>query len=93
MKFHSFSFSGDGMSYFNGMKFTTSDQDNDKHGHINCANYSYFNGGWWYNKCWTGNEAILNGHYTHRNNPYQGIIYKSFKKTSLKKSTMKIRKV
>ncbi|CAG2199449.1 unnamed protein product [Mytilus edulis] len=85
---------GDGMSYFNGMKFSTYDQDNDKHGSTNCADHSTFKGGWWYNNCWNyKNDAILNGHYTHRNNTQQGIIYKSFKKTSLKKSTMKIRKV
>ncbi|VDI54349.1 Hypothetical predicted protein, partial [Mytilus galloprovincialis] len=83
---------GDGMSYFNGMKFTTKDQDNDRVSG-NCANSVYFKGGWWYNNCWTTKEAMLNGHYTHRNNTQQGIIYKSFKKTSLKKSTMKIRKV
>ncbi|VDI32417.1 Hypothetical predicted protein [Mytilus galloprovincialis] len=83
---------GDGMSFFNGMKFTTYDQDNDKHG-LNCADHIYFKGGWWYNNCWKSNEAMLNGHYTNRNSIWQGIIYESFKKTSLKKSTMKIRKV
>ncbi|XP_076099714.1 angiopoietin-related protein 2-like isoform X1 [Mytilus galloprovincialis] len=85
---------GDGMNYFNGMKFTTSDQDNDKHGGTNCASHSYFKGGWWYRDCLSlSKHAMLNGHYTHRNNTLQGIMYKSFKKTSLKKSTMKIRKV
>ncbi|CAC5390729.1 Fibrinogen-like protein 1,Fibrinogen-like protein A,Tenascin,Ryncolin-2,Ryncolin-4,Angiopoietin-related protein 6,Angiopoietin-related protein 2,Microfibril-associated glycoprotein 4,Angiopoietin-related protein 7,Ficolin-1-A,Angiopoietin-related protein 1,Ficolin-2,Ryncolin-1,Tenascin-R,Ryncolin-3,Ficolin-1 [Mytilus coruscus] len=83
---------GDGMSYFNGMKFTTYDQDNDKFSR-NCADESTFKGGWWYNNCWTGREAILNGHYTHRNNTRQGIIYKSYKGTSLKKSVMKIRRL
>ncbi|XP_076099724.1 ficolin-2-like [Mytilus galloprovincialis] len=83
---------GDGMSYYNGMKFTTYDQDNDKY-RDNCAELTLFKGGWWYNDCWTENEAVLNGHYTHRNNIQQGIIYRSFKGTSLKKSTMKIRKV
>ncbi|XP_071162193.1 ficolin-2-like [Mytilus edulis] len=85
---------GDGMNYFNGMKFTTSDQDNDKHGSTNCASHSYFKGGWWYKDCLhLSKHAMLNGHYTHRNNTLQGIMYKSFIKTSLKKSTMKIRKV
>ncbi|VDI72252.1 Hypothetical predicted protein [Mytilus galloprovincialis] len=83
---------GDGMSYNNGMKFTTYDQDNDKYP-FNCADDSTLKGGWWYNACWTGKEAMLNGHYTHRNNGQQGIIYKSFKITSLKKSTMKIRRL
>ncbi|VDI32418.1 Hypothetical predicted protein, partial [Mytilus galloprovincialis] len=62
---------GDGMSQFNGMKFTTYDEDNDKYSD-NCA--SHFKGGWWYNNCWgsdaTNGGAILNGHYiynyTHR---------------------------
>ncbi|XP_063427014.1 fibrinogen-like protein A [Mytilus trossulus] len=83
---------GDGMSQFNGMKFSTYDQDNDKYSY-NCADHALFKGGWWYNDCWKSNATILNGHYTHRNNTSQGIIYKSFKNTSLKKSTMKIRKV
>ncbi|XP_063427381.1 fibrinogen-like protein 1 isoform X1 [Mytilus trossulus] len=83
---------GDGMSQFNGMKFSTYDQDNDNYSD-NCADHALFKGGWWYNGCWKSNATILNGHYTHRNNTSQGIIYKSFKKTSLKKSTMKIRKV
>ncbi|VDI21031.1 Hypothetical predicted protein [Mytilus galloprovincialis] len=84
---------GDGMSFFNGMKFSTYDQDNDKSRRLNCADYSLFKGGWWYHGCWKSTDAMLNGHYTHRNNSSQGIIYKTFKKTSLKKSTMKIRKV
>ncbi|XP_063427384.1 fibrinogen-like protein A isoform X1 [Mytilus trossulus] len=84
---------GDGMSQFNGMKFSTYDQDNDKYGY-NCADHVYFKGGWWFNNCWNSNNAaILNGHYTHRNNTSQGIIYKLLKKTSLKKSTMKIRRL
>ncbi|XP_063427386.1 fibrinogen-like protein 1 isoform X3 [Mytilus trossulus] len=84
---------GDGMSQFNGMKFSTYDQDNDKYGY-NCADHVYFKGGWWFNNCWNSNNAaILNGHYTHRNNTSQGIIYKLLKKISLKKSTMKIRRL
>ena len=42
----------------NGMKFTTIDQDNDLHTHINCA--IRFTGGWWFNKC---HSANLNGLY------------------------------
>ncbi|VDI18202.1 Hypothetical predicted protein [Mytilus galloprovincialis] len=82
---------GDGMSYFNRMKFTTYDQDNDMTS-INCADNPTFKGGWWYNNCWTYKEAMLNGHYT-RNNNRQGIIYRTLEKNSLKKSSMKIRRL
>ena len=36
----------------NSMKFSTPDNDNDKHG-INCA--AVYNGGWWYNNCYNIN--------------------------------------
>ncbi|XP_062619789.1 ryncolin-1-like [Saccostrea cucullata] len=48
---------GDSLSYNNGMKFTTKDQDNDWSGG-NCG-VSYY-GGWWYKDCALGN---LNGLY------------------------------
>ncbi|CAC5390731.1 unnamed protein product [Mytilus coruscus] len=83
----------DGMSYFNGMKFTTYDQDNDKHSRGNCADYSTLKGGWWYNNCFISTSAMLNGHYTHRNSTIQGIRYRTLGKISQKKSTMKILKV
>nr|CAE54586.1 fibrinogen-like molecule [Suberites domuncula] len=40
----------DFLGYHNGMKFSTLDRDNDKHGG-NCAT-SHRNGGWWFNKCY-----------------------------------------
>ena len=36
----------------NSMKFSTPDNDNDKHG-TNCA--AVYNGGWWYNHCYNIN--------------------------------------
>ncbi|XP_071162194.1 ficolin-2-like [Mytilus edulis] len=85
---------GDGMSYYNGMKFSTYDQDNDEHKSHNCAGGLNFQGGWWYNNCWHSlKDAMLNGHYTHRNDPYLGIMYRTVGKYSMKKSTMKIRRL
>ncbi|XP_071160814.1 fibrinogen-like protein A [Mytilus edulis] len=83
---------GDGMSYFNGMKFSTYDHDNDKFSG-NCADDSNLKGGWWYNNCWRSTDAMLNGHYTDRNSTIQGIRYRSLGQRTQKKSTMKIRKV
>ena len=39
----------DWFAYHNGMKFSTPDNDNDKHSSFNCA--AGQNSGWWYNKC------------------------------------------
>ena len=40
----------DAMGTYNGMLFTTVDQDNDDHYHFNCA-YIIGGGGWWYRDC------------------------------------------
>ena len=48
----------DGMAYHNGMKFTTSDNDNDRYG-TNCA--GVLEGGWWFNDCY---RAFLTGPHT-----------------------------
>jgi len=48
-------FTGKGTDWFttvplNGMKFTTSDNENDKHSSVNCA--IYHKSGWWYKNCY-----------------------------------------
>ncbi|VDI12959.1 Hypothetical predicted protein, partial [Mytilus galloprovincialis] len=63
---------GDGLRYHDGKQFSAYDQDNDSHPKTNCAAYKSFKGGWWYSNCYSGPESMLNGHYTHRNNPDQG---------------------
>ena len=54
------------MAYHNGMKFSTADQDNDKHSG-NCAVFD--KSGWWYNACY---RVHLNGPNTpgYGNNIY-----------------------
>ena len=49
----------DSLSFHNGMKFTTLDQDNDNAG-VNCASMQYGRGGFWYNNCYNANP---NGEY------------------------------
>ena len=74
----------------NGMKFTTRDNKNDNWG-SNCA-LSY-NGGWWFNACFTSH---LNGPYHHNPviNPNNGTMWFSWKgrRYSLKFTEMKTRR-
>ena len=59
---------GDSLTYHNGMKFSTRDNDNDNSsGTGNCA-LSY-HGAWWFNHCFTSH---LNGPYHH--NPVISIV-------------------
>ena len=48
----------DSLSYHNGMKFSTPDQDNDNWGWSSCA--QYYKASYWYNACYNSN---LNGEY------------------------------
>ncbi|XP_035236347.1 fibrinogen C domain-containing protein 1-like [Anguilla anguilla] len=80
---------GDSLLKHNGMKFTTTDQDND-HSENNCA--SFYHGAWWYRNCHTSN---LNGQYLNgQHTSYaDGIEWSSWTgwQYSLKFSEMKIR--
>ena len=61
---------GDSMSYHNGMKFSTYDQDNDMWDQ-NCA--QRFKGAWWYKAC---HQSNLNGAYL--GTPANGGTYTSY---------------
>ncbi|XP_056016280.1 fibrinogen-like protein A isoform X1 [Ostrea edulis] len=50
---------GDSLTYHNGMKYSTKDQDNDKY-KGRCT--THHKGAWWYNKCYYSN---LNGQYAN----------------------------
>ncbi|XP_062596825.1 fibrinogen C domain-containing protein 1-B-like [Saccostrea cucullata] len=79
---------GDSMTYHNGMKFTTKDQDNDMRS-SNCA--IQYHGAWWYNECYASN---LNGEYA-QSAVYgkQYMVWYYWKNTfeALKKTVMMIR--
>ena len=74
----------DSLTYHNGMKFTTIDQDNDDAHNGSCGNI--FPGGWWHKACY---YAFLNGIYTFKN----GITWRAWKNDfyKLKQTSMKIR--
>ncbi|XP_061190237.1 ficolin-1-like [Saccostrea echinata] len=52
---------GSSSTVLNGMFFSTSDRDNDRHGGLNCADL--YKGGWWFNSC---HRAFLNGKWLSR---------------------------
>lgn len=72
----------DALKYHNNMKFSTYDNDNDRHNR-NCAESD--RGAWWYNNCYHSN---LNGHY----DPGRGVLWRQNDKlTEFIKVEMKIR--
>lgn len=83
------------------MKFTTADNDNDRHAELNCA--QKYKGAWWYNAC---HESNLNGQYLSGDHPgnthADGVNWKTWSgrekdktvlghKYSLKTTEMKLR--
>ena len=83
---------GDSLYWHNGMKFSTTDNDNDNNLGGNCA--QYYHGAWWFNKCFASH---LNGPYYH--NPIisssdNGILWPTWKGWyySLKFTEMKTRR-
>ena len=82
---------GDSLEESSGLRFTTSDSDNDYGCSYNCA--SRYSAGWWYDKCF--NKASLNGPYssTESVSSWRGIHWTTWKPAtdSLKAVEMKIR--
>ncbi|VDI23621.1 Hypothetical predicted protein [Mytilus galloprovincialis] len=75
----------------NGMEFSTSDRDNDKHQYVNVAQHRW--SGWWYK--WD-TDANLNGiYYTEGQTANEGIYWDFWQnsKYSLKSVSMKIKPV
>ena len=80
---------GDALSYHDGSKFTTKDNDNDNESYnANCA--IVYRGAWWYNNC---HFSSLNGQYYDGGViNTRGIIWAKWRSAySLKYSDMKIR--
>ena len=76
---------GDMLTYHNGLRFSTKDQDNDV-APVNCATRQPVQGAWWYNNCRTSN---LNGVY--RNGADNGTIVWGGDIRPIKRAEMKIR--
>ncbi|XP_067945179.1 ficolin-2-like [Watersipora subatra] len=70
-----------GMSYSNGMSFSTKDRDNDEWNGYNCARN--YHGAWWYKRC---HRANLNGGYNNVANT--GFYWSYF--FPLKESVMRV---
>lgn len=86
-----FGTAGDSMGVHNGMRFTTTDVDNDKNPALNCAVASH--GAWWYNSC---HKSNLNGEYLGgaTTSSGDGVIWLDYRgnRYSLKSSIMMIRR-
>ncbi|XP_056016820.1 uncharacterized protein LOC125676591 [Ostrea edulis] len=79
---------GDSLSYHNGMKYSTKDQDNDTYGKT-CAIIRH--GAWWYKQC---NHSNLNGMYANSpvvNAKYMYWYHWGNNQESLKRASMMIR--
>ena len=76
----------DSLTYHNGRKFSTKDQDNDESS-LNCAAHATLKGAWWYGRCWSSN---LNGVY--RNRTETG-TFKWYGISTIKEADMKIKPV
>ncbi|CAG2242698.1 unnamed protein product [Mytilus edulis] len=72
---------GDKLTYHNGMKFSTVDQDNDPHSSYNCA--KSHEGAWWYKSC---SNCDLSRNHGKSLKPYWGSVQ------DLVESVMMIRK-
>ncbi|XP_066302481.1 ficolin-2-like [Branchiostoma lanceolatum] len=83
---------GNGLSWHDGRKFSTHDQDNDDHSSYNCATSNGGRGGWWYGAC---DRANLNQPYKHGGGGTHnhGIEWTPWTahRNSIKSSVMKIR--
>uniref|UniRef100_A0A182PK84 Fibrinogen C-terminal domain-containing protein n=1 Tax=Anopheles epiroticus TaxID=199890 RepID=A0A182PK84_9DIPT len=68
---------GDSMRIHKGMKFSTSDRDNDRVSSLNCA--SSYEGAWWYDSCY---QANLNGVYMNERNA-KAIVWYTYKNATV----------
>ena len=73
------------MTYHNGRKFSTKDQDNDS-SQVNCAAEMVIRGAWWHGDCRRSN---LNGVY--RNGADNGTMIWGYDINPIKRAEMKIR--
>ena len=84
---------GESLTFHDGMRFTTRDNDNDVYGAGNCADW-VGGGGWWYEDCiWVNlNGLYLSGDYT---SPPWGMCWITYKGLaySMKTTVMKVRPV
>ena len=82
---------GDSLVRNVGMRFTTTDNDNDYWSGVNCA--ESYGGAWWHRNC--GYQSTLNGKYHSGSSAsaYQGIVWYTWKghSYSMKRAEMKVR--
>ena len=84
------------MTYHNGAKFTTLDEDNDNYGSSNYGSGNYncaarFKGAWWYDNCHHSNlnGRYLSGHHTSFADGINWFHWKGYN-YSLKTTEMKL---